>query len=55
MLIVFALKEITKDRVTQEHLNRLKFVLQKVPKNEVMQDVQLMPAWIKSLIMKLYE
>jgi hypothetical protein len=55
MLVVFALKEITKERVTQEHLNRLKFVLQKVPKNEILQDIQLMPAWIKSLIMKLYE
>jgi len=55
MLIVFALKEITKERVTEEHLNRLKYVLQKAPKDEIMQDLKLIPTWIKSLIMKLYE
>jgi len=55
MLIVFALKEIKKERVTQEHLDRLKYVLQKVPKEQIMQDIPLMPSWIKSLIMKMYE
>lgn len=55
MLVVFALKEIKKDNVRQEHLDRLKFVLQKVPKEQIMNDAKLMPAWIKSLIMKLYE
>ena len=55
MLVVFALKEITRERVTQEHLDRLKYVLQQAPKEEILQDIKLMPAWIKSLIMKLYE
>jgi hypothetical protein len=55
MLIVFALKEITKDRVTQEHLDRLKYILQQAPKEEILQDVELIPAWIKKLIIKLYE
>ena len=55
MLIVFALKEITKGRVTQEHLDRLKYILQQAPKEEILQDVKLMPAWIKNLIIKLYE
>ena len=55
MLIVFALKEIGKDKVMQEHLERLKYILQQVPKELVLQDVKLMPAWIKSLIIKLYE
>ena len=36
MLIVFALKEITKERVTQEHLDRLQYVLQQTPKDEVL-------------------
>lgn len=55
MLIVFALKEIGKEKVTQEHLDRLKHILQEIPKEEITQDVQLMPAWIKSLITSLYE
>jgi len=55
MLIVFALKEITKEKVTQEHLEKLKYVLQQVPKEEIMQDIKLMPAWIKNLIVKLCE
>jgi hypothetical protein len=55
MLIVFALKEIGKDKITQEQSERIKQILQQVPKELVLQDVKLMPAWIKSLIMKLYE
>ncbi|GHT36227.1 hypothetical protein AGMMS49574_27590 [Bacteroidia bacterium] len=55
MLITFALKEITQERVTQEHLDRLKYVLQQVPKEHILQDSKLMPAWIKKLILKLYE
>jgi len=55
MLIVFALKEITKEKVTQEHLEKLKYVLQQVPKEEILQDIKLMPAWIKNLIVKLCE
>ncbi|GAP71998.1 hypothetical protein SAMD00024442_21_46 [Candidatus Symbiothrix dinenymphae] len=53
MLITFALKEITQERVTQEHLNTIKLLLQQVPKEQIMNDAKLMPAWIKSLIIKL--
>jgi hypothetical protein len=55
MLITFALKEITQERVTKEHLNRIKSLLKNVPKEQIMNDAKLMPAWIKSIIMKLYE
>ena len=55
MLIVFALKEIGKDKATQEQLERIKIILHQVPKELVLQDEKLMPVWIKSLIMKLYE
>lgn len=55
MLTVFALKEIKKDRVTQEHLDRLKYILQQIPKEEILHDAAIMPAWIKKLIIKLYE
>lgn len=55
MLIVFALKEITKDNVTTEHIDRLRYLLLQTPKEEILQDVKLMPAWIKDLIIELYE
>jgi len=55
MLITFALKEIKKDGVMPEHLDRLKQILQQAPKEEILQDIKLMPSWIKDLILKLYE
>jgi hypothetical protein len=55
MLITFALKEITQERITQEHLGKLKQVLQHIPQEQILQDAKLMPAWIKKLIQKLYE
>ena len=55
MLITFALKEIKKDRVTSEHLDRLKYILKEVPKEEILQDIKLIPSWIKDLILNLYE
>ena len=55
MLITFALKAIKKDEVTPEHLERLKYILKQAPKEEVLQDIKLMPSWIKDLILKSYE
>ena len=55
MLIVFALKEITQERVIQDHLDKIKSLLQNEPKERIMMDANLMPAWIKSIIMKSYE
>ncbi|MDR3133322.1 MAG: DUF6088 family protein [Prevotellaceae bacterium] len=55
MLITFALKEITQKRITPAHLDRLKYVLQQVPKEHILQDAKLMPVWIRKLILKLYE
>jgi hypothetical protein len=55
MLLTFALKEITQEKITKEHLDRLKEVLQQIPKEHILQDAKLMPAWIKKLILNLYE
>jgi hypothetical protein len=55
MLITFAFKELTQERVTQEHLDRLKQLLQQAPKEHILQDAKLMPAWIKRLIQKMDE
>ncbi|MDR2652599.1 MAG: DUF6088 family protein [Prevotellaceae bacterium] len=55
MLITFALKEIGKNKVTQEHLDKIKYLLFMQPKEQIMNDAKLMPSWIKSLIMDCYE
>lgn len=55
MLIVFALKEITQNKVIPEHINRIKFLLKNESKENVMIDSALMPAWIKSIILSAYE
>lgn len=47
MLITFALKEIRQEGLTQEHLDRLKYVLQQALREHILQDTKLMPAWIK--------
>lgn len=55
MLITFALKELKQENVAPEHLEKLKSILQNEPKERIMVDAILMPAWIRSIIMKLYE
>ncbi len=56
MLITFALKEIKQENVTQEHLSKLKQILQNIPKEiDIMQDAKLMPVWIRKIIQKNYE
>lgn len=55
MLIVFALKELSRERVTKEHLEKIKNILQKEPKEKILVDAKLMPAWIRSIIIKAYE
>jgi hypothetical protein len=55
MLVTFALKEIKQEKVTNEHLARIKEVLQKESKEKVFMDAKLMPAWIRSIIKKAYE
>jgi len=55
MLITFALKEIGKENITQEHIDRIKYLLTLQSKEQIMNDAKLMPAWIKSLIINSYE
>ncbi|WP_455663745.1 DUF6088 family protein [Phocaeicola sp.] len=55
MLITFALKELTQERITEEHLNRVKILLQNEPKEKIMADFKLIPAWIRTIIMRTYE
>jgi hypothetical protein len=55
MLMVFALTELKQENVTAEHTEKIKQLLQKEPKEKVMADAALMPAWIKTIIMKSYD
>lgn len=55
MLIVIALKEITEKKVTEEQIMHIKQLLQNVSKESVMNDLPLMPEWIRTIIRNCYE
>jgi len=50
MLIVAALKEIGEGNVTSEQLTKIKELISKEKKEDIIADLQLAPAWIKKLI-----
>ena len=50
MLVVAALKEIGEGNVTSEQLTKIKELISKEKKEDIMTDLQLAPAWIKKLI-----
>jgi hypothetical protein len=52
-LIVFALKEIGKDNVTDTHLQKIKEALTHEFHDNIMHDVTLAPEWIADIILKL--
>lgn len=55
MLVTFALKEVGKDNVTEDIIRRIKSVLQKERKENILADEALMPAWIRNITRKAYE
>ena len=55
MLVTFALKEVGKDTVTDDIVKRIKSVLQKERKENILADEALMPAWIRNITRKAYE
>ncbi len=55
MLVTFALKEIGKENVTEDTTKRIKSVLQKERKENILADEALMPAWIRNITRKAYE
>ncbi len=54
-MLVFALKDIGKNNLTEEQKARVKILLQNAPLEQLSDDLGLMPAWIKDFILKLYE
>lgn len=55
MLVTFALKEVGKNNVTEDIAKRIKSVLQKERKENILADEALMPAWIRNITKKAYE
>lgn len=54
-MLVFALKDIGKDNITEEQTARVRTLLQNTPLEQIRDDLGLIPAWIKDFILKQYE
>lgn len=55
LLVNSALKEMGRENVTAEDEKRIKTLLKNEPKENVLQDIKLMPDWIASIIREAYE
>lgn len=55
MLIVFALKEIGDKNITESDLVKIKEVLVQENKENILADLNLAPAWIRKIILKLQQ
>lgn len=55
MLITFALKDIGQGNVTDEQIIRIHNLLANETKESIIQDLALMPVWIRQIILKTYE
>lgn len=55
MLITFALKDIGQGNVTDEQIIRIHKLLANETKESIIQDLALMPVWIRQIILKTYE
>lgn len=54
-MLVFSLKDIGKNNITDEHIARTRELLQNIPLEQIKDDLGLMPAWIKDFILEQYE
>lgn len=55
MLITFALQAIGQGNVSDEQLKRINQLLSHEPKEQIAEDLKLVPGWIRSIILKAYE
>lgn len=55
MLVTFALKEIGRDKITDNMASQVKSILKKDRKENILADEALMPAWIRTFIREAYE
>lgn len=55
MLVTFALKEVGRENVTEEMIRQIQQLILKEEKDKVLADIELMPAWIRTIIKQAYE
>lgn len=55
MLITLALQRIGQGNVSEVQLNRIKQLLSNESKEQIAEDLKLVPGWIRSIILKAYE
>ena len=55
MLITFALQTLGQGNVSDVQLDRIKQLLSNESKGRVYEDLELVPGWIRSIILKAYE
>lgn len=55
MLITFALQTLGQGNLTEEQFSRIKQLLSNEPKERISEDLKLIPGWIRSIILKMYE
>ena len=54
-MLVFALKDLGKENITEAEESRISQLLQNIPLEQLKDDLGLMPAWVKDIILKQYE
>ena len=55
MLITFALQTLGPGNLSEEQFSRIKQLLSNEPKERISEDLKLIPGWIRSIILKMYE
>ena len=55
MLITFALQTLGQGNLGEEQFSRIKQLLSNEPKERISEDLKLIPGWIRSIILKMYE
>ena len=55
MLITFALQTLGQGNQSEEQFSRIKQLLSNEPKERISEDLKLIPGWIRSIILKMYE
>ena len=52
-LVIFAMKEIGKEQITEEHLSKIKKILEQERTANIEHDIKLAPEWVATIISKL--
>lgn len=55
MLITFALKSLKKENIKNTHIKRIHELIKNEPKDDIMNDLRLMPVWIREIILDAYK